>query len=116
MFSFNTYSILQPLSTYFCQGLFNQTFATGFLTGWGGEGGEGTQIRSLSKYKKKKKESENYKVSLGAENRLNLLQMLTRIGPVQFEAMNIYFPSFPSNHPTCTEKPNVNRISWVENF
>ena len=31
--------------------------------------------------------------------------MLTRIGPVQFEAMNIYFPSFHSNHPTCTEKP-----------
>ena len=42
---------------------------------------------------------------MGTGNKLNLLRMLTRIGPVQFEAMNIYFPSFHSNHPTCTEKP-----------
>ena len=82
--SFNIYSILKSLSVYFCQGLFNQTFATGFWT-------RGTQIRSLSKYKKKKKESESYQESLGAQNTLNLSQMLTSIGPVQFEAINCIF-------------------------
>lgn len=103
--SFNIYSILKSLSVYFCQGLFNQTFATGFWT-------RGTQIRSLSKYKKKKKERESYQESLGAQNKLNLLQMLASIGPVQFEAIN-YFPNLHSNHPTSTENPMlIESVGW----